>query len=147
MYQQTVDQAGLAGDKFLLSRVYHEMGVMLAETGELDQALITMRQAAVISRESGYAAGLAHSLIGLSYLYTRLGQIDEARIALREAMEWLQMLEDKAGLQFVTDRMARLNDNPDEMEEPPSQMGWVRTYVTLGEGKVYCEYESPLARA
>ena len=120
---------------------------MLAETGELDQALITMRQAAVISRESGYAAGLAHSLIGLSYLYTRLGQIDEARIALREAMEQLQMLEDKAGLQFVTDRMARLNDNPDEIEEPPSQMGWVRTYVTLGEGKVYCEYESPLARA
>jgi hypothetical protein len=43
--------------------------------------------------------------------------------------------------------MSQLDQNPAEMEEPPAQMGWVKTYVILIEGKVYCEYESPLAMA
>lgn len=64
-----MDQTGLAGDKFLLSRVYHEMDVMLSETGELDQALITMRQAASLGGEwwpleivSEWMRSLGHAL-------------------------------------------------------------------------------------
>ena len=119
----------------------------MAEMGDLDRAIIAMQQASAISREIGYAPALAHSLFGLSYLYTRLQQSDNARTALVESGDWFRLMEDQDCLQTVTDRLQKLDANPDEMEEPPAKMGWVKTYVTLIEGKVYCEYESPLARA
>ena len=145
-YEETLVQADLAGDRLLASRVYHGKASLFAELGELDQAIRVMHQAASISREIGYAPGLAHSLFGLSYLYARSQQTDNARAALVESAEWFQILEDQECLQAVKHRLRQLDENPAEMEEPPAQMGWVKTYVTLIEGKVYCEYESPLAK-
>jgi len=146
-YQQTLAQADLAGDLVMASRVYHGMATLMTEMGDLDQAIISMQQATAISRGIGYAPGLAHSLIGLSYLYTRAQQPDQSRVALVEAAEWFRLMEDQASLQTVTDFLRQLDENPNKVEEPPAQMGWIKTYVTLDEGKVYCEYESPMAWA
>ena len=144
-YQQALAQTDLSGDRLLASRVHHGLATLSVEMGDLDQAIIAMRQAAAISREIGYAPGLAHSLFGLSYLYARSKQTDNARAALLESAEWFRVMEDQECLKIVEQRMRQLDQNPAEMEKPPAQMGWVKTYVTLVEGKVYCEYESPLA--
>ncbi len=95
---------------------------------------------------SAKATGLAHSLVGFGYLYARQGQTKEALAALDESIEWFRLLEDQASLQFVSEGILQLN-NTNEFEQPPPHMSWVKTYVTLSEGKVFCEFESPMARA
>ena len=131
----------------MASRVYHGMASLAAAMDDLDLAINSMLKAAAISREIGFAPGLAHSLFSLSYLFARLEQTEESRAALLESAEWFQIMEDEECLQIVKQRLRKLDLDPGEIEEPPAQMGWVKTYVTLVEGKVYCEYESPLARA
>lgn len=146
-YQQALDQIDAqAGDKIMASRIHHEMAMLFTELGELEQAIGMMQQAVRTSREVGYASGLAHSLIGLSYLLAQLQQLDEARTALVEALEWLRLLEDETSIEVVNGRLQQLTNGTAPIEEPPAQMGWVKSYVTLVEGKVYCEFESPLAR-
>jgi len=146
-YRQALTQTDLAGDRLLASRVYHEMSNLLLDLGELEQAVDAMEQAAAISREIGYAAGLAHSLTGLGYLFIRLQRKAEARATLHEAAEWFHLMEDQDNLQNITLGLRQLDNNPDVLEASLAQMGWVKTYVALVEGKVYCEFESPLARA
>ena len=146
-YRQTLTQTDLAGDRLMASRVYHEMATLSIEMGDLEEAIADMQQAAEISREIGYAPGLAHTLIGLSYLFVRLQQTDEARSALMEAAANFRLMEDDANLQAVTERLHQLEGSPEGIEGSLAQMGWIRTYVTLVEGKVYCEFESPLAKA
>jgi tetratricopeptide (TPR) repeat protein len=145
VYQQTVDQAALAGDKVMLSRTHHETATLLAAMERWEEAAQSMHQAAAISREIGYATGAAHSLVGLGYLLSRQGDSKGSRAALLEAVHWFGMLEDAASSQYLTERLAQL-DSGTELDEPPTQMGWVKTFVTLSEGKVYCEFESPLAQ-
>lgn len=144
-YQQTLVQTDLAGDSVLASRVYHGMASLLAEMSELDQAILAMQQAVSISREIGIIPGLAHSLFALSYLFARTQQLDKARAALIESADGFKIMEDEACLQTVQQRLRQLEEDPAEMEEPPAQTGWVKSYISLVEGKVYCEYESPLA--
>ncbi|MCA9948528.1 MAG: AAA family ATPase [Anaerolineales bacterium] len=146
-YQQTLRYAELANDKFLLSRVYHEMATMFSNAGDNEQALSAMQHASAISREAGYAIGLAHSLVGLTYLHLNQDHFEEAREALIEAMEWFRLLEDDDGISYITNYLARVKPGSAVIEEPPARLGWVKTYVTLGEGKIYCEFESPLATA
>jgi DNA-binding SARP family transcriptional activator/predicted ATPase len=143
-YRQTLKQAELARDNILLSRVHHETATLLTELGDLESAFNAMHQAVDVSRESGYTTGLAHSLVGLAYLHTRQGKSEEARIAFKEAIECFKLLEDGASLEYVSKTIKEL-DVKYEIEQPPPNLGWVKTYVTLNEGKVYCEFESPLA--
>jgi predicted ATPase len=107
-YQQALAQTDLAGDRVLASRVYHELATLSVEMGDLDQAIIAMQQAAAISREIGYAPGLAHSLFGLSYLYARSQQTDNARAALLESADWFRVMEDQECLQIVEQRIRQL---------------------------------------
>ena len=110
----------LAVDKLLVSRVYHEMGTLRDQMGDMDQAIAAMKQAAAISREAGYAPGLAHSLVGLSYLYTRLQQTKKAHSALVEALQWFRIIEDQACIHIVDHRLRQLEDNP-ALNETPRQ--------------------------
>lgn len=130
----------------MTSRVHHALASLTAENGDTDIALGHLQRAVEISQEIGYAPGVAHSLTGLSYLYARSHQPDAARAVLQDALYWFQLMEDQAGIEVVSTRLKQLEDDPDSIIEPPSQMGWVKTHVTLSEGKVYCEFESPSAR-
>jgi len=98
-----------------------------------------------ISREIGYGSGIAHDLIALS---TLSAQRDEAATAceyLQEAITWLRLIEDQAGLDEAQARLQALKKGTLEALDPPAEMGWVKDHVTLTEGKVYCEFESPMA--
>jgi hypothetical protein len=105
-----------------------------------------MHQALSISQEIGYGPGIAHGLIALSDIQTQRGEWDVAREHLQEAMIWLRLIEDQAGLAQAQTRLRALERGSPEAMDSSTAKGWVRSHVALAEGKVYCEFESPMAQ-
>jgi hypothetical protein len=105
-----------------------------------------MHQALGISREIGYGPGIAHGLIALSDIQAQRGNVDVARQHLQEAMTWLQLMEDQTGLTQAQARLRALEQGAPEAMDPSTTRGWVKSHVALAEGKVYCEFESPMVQ-
>jgi hypothetical protein len=106
-----------------------------------------MERAVDISREIGYGPGIAHGLVTLSNLQAGGGRLDVVRQYLEEAITWLDLTEDKLGLASAQARLRALEQGT-FVETPlfSAPTGWVKGHVALAEGKVYCTFESPLAR-
>ncbi len=71
--------------------------------------------------------------------------VKEPREHLQEAITWLRLIEDQAGLSEAQAWLQALKEGTLEALNPPAEMGWVKDHVALAEGKVYCEFESPMA--
>ena len=145
-YQQALGHCQAAGDRLMTSRVHHTLASLHWDSGVLDQALDHMEQALSISREIGYSPGLAHALIALSYLRAQRGEADAAHELLQDALIWLRLTEDQTGLAEAQARLQALKQGIVTSVKPPATLGWVKAHVALAEGKVYCEFESPMAR-
>lgn len=145
-YQQALVHFQAAGDRLMISRAHHSLASLQWEVGEARQALDHMNQALVISREVGYGPGIAHGLITLSYLQAQENEIDLAKEHLREALTWLRLMEDRVGLAEARNRLQALEEAAPQVMEPPTNLGWFKAHVAVAEGKVYCEFESPMAR-
>jgi tetratricopeptide (TPR) repeat protein len=143
-YRQALEQCKAAGDRLMASRVHHALASVYLERGDSKQALDHMRQAVDISREIGHGQGIAHSLVMLSDLQSREGRLEVARQHLEEAIIWLRLTEDQAGLDQAQVRLHALEQGV--IEEDLLPISWIRTHVALAEGKVYCAFESPVAR-
>jgi tetratricopeptide (TPR) repeat protein len=146
-YQGALDHCQAAGDRLMTSRVHHTLAGLQWEAGAQEGALYYLDQALVISREIGYGPGIAHGLIALSDIYTRRGELDLACQLLQEAMTWLRLIEDEAGLSQAQARRRALERGTLEETDLSTTIGWVKSHVALTEGKVYCEFESPMAVA
>ena len=144
-YQQALDLFQAAGDRLMTSRVYHTLAGLEWEKGASHEALDYLHQALRISREIGYGSGIAHDLIVLSTLSAQRDEAVTACEYLQEAITWLRLIEDQAGLDEAQARLQALKKGTLEALDPPAEMGWVKDHVTLTEGKVYCEFESPMA--
>ncbi len=137
-YRQALDHCEATGDRLMASRVYHALANLQRDLGHPDAAREQMVQAVAVSREIGYGPGIAHGLVTLSALEAENGHPEAAEQHLAEARTWLSLTE---------------NETPAETEEAPAaagaflpiRVGWVKSHVTLPEGKVYCAFESPLA--
>jgi tetratricopeptide (TPR) repeat protein len=146
-YNQALAHCEAAGDRLMASRVHHALAGVHWERGAPDQSLNHMERAVDISREIGYGPGIAHGLVTLSDLQAQGGRLDLARQHLQEAITWLHLTEDKAGLAQAQDRLHALEQGTFvETTLFAAPIGWVKGHVALAEGKVYCTFESPLAR-
>jgi DNA-binding SARP family transcriptional activator/tetratricopeptide (TPR) repeat protein len=145
-YQEALDHCRAAGDRLMTSRVHHALASLHWEAGALDQALENIQQALAISQEIGYGPGIAHGLIALSDIQARRGDVDAAREHLQEAMTWLQLTEDQSGLTQAQTRLGALEKGVAQELDASTAKSWVKSHVTLTEGKVYCEFESPIAQ-
>jgi len=85
-------------------------------------------------------------LLALSDIQTQRSEWDVAREHLQEAMTWLRLIEDQAGLAQAQARLRALERGSPQAMDPSATKGWVKSHVALAEGKVYCEFESPMAR-
>jgi hypothetical protein len=105
-----------------------------------------MAQAVAISREIGYGPGIAHGLVTLSALEAQNGRPEAAEAHLAEARTWLSLTEAEDGTPRAgAERAAAFPQNA-AAPDLPIRLGWVKSHVTLPEGKVYCAFESPVAR-
>ena len=145
-YEQALTQTESAGDKLMTSRVHHALGSLMAQDRQNEAALEHLQRAVKISEAIGFAPGMAHGLVGLSYMYALTAQSHAARDALHDALNWFQLMEDPVGIEVASTRIKHLNQDPTSMTEPPPQMGWIKGHVVLNEGKIYCQFESPVAK-
>jgi tetratricopeptide (TPR) repeat protein len=145
-YRQALEVSAEAGDRLMVSRVHHALGGVHWQRGERALALEQMRQGVETSREIGYGPGIAHGLLALSHLQSQVGDLVVARELLADAITWLRLTEDGAGLQEAEARQQQLRqETPVQVALLHTEIGWVKSHVALAEGKVYCAFESPLA--
>lgn len=135
------------GQRVMTSRVLHALSMHHADQGTLDVAVDFMRRAIEVDRTIGYAHALGHDLIDLSNLHLLEGELAQARVAMLEAMVWFGFNEDDEARHLTRARLAELDAN--RALPMPSNLGrgGVKSHLSLGEGKVYCEFESPMRPA
>lgn len=145
-YQEALTHLQAAGDRLMVSRVHHALAGLHWETGALDRALEQMQEAVHLSGEIGYGPGIAHGHIATGRLHAQRGDRDTALEDLREGIRWLKLTADQVGLAEAQRLLHRLEGDALDSFEASAEMGWVKSHVVLEEGKVYCEFESPVAR-
>ena len=145
-YQRALALCQASGDQLMLSRVHHTLAGLQWEMGFPDQALAHLQHALRISREIGYGPGIAHGLMALGQFHAQQGERQTARRHFEEAITWLRLTEDQLGLAETQARLEALEQGILAGMDRPTAAGWVKSHVVLAEGKVYCEFESPMAR-
>jgi tetratricopeptide (TPR) repeat protein len=145
-YQRALALCQDSGDQLMLSRVHHTLASVQWEMGVPDQALAHLHHGLSISREIGYGPGVAYGLIALGHFHAQQGERHTARQHFEEAITWLQLTEDRVGLTETQAMLDALEQGTLADIDHPTTMGWVKSHVTLAEGKVYCEFESPMAQ-
>jgi tetratricopeptide (TPR) repeat protein len=134
----------LNGERVMHSRVLHALSMQHASQGALDAALGFMRRAIEVDRSIGYAHALGHDLVDISNLHVLQGEVAAARVAMQEALVWYGFIEDKDALASTRARLVELDANGGASVLPMGGRGGVKSHLSLGEGKVYCEFESPI---
>ena len=127
------------------SRALHALAMQCAETSDLEAGLRLMQRAVEIDRAIGYAHALGHDLVDLAHLHLRGDERLEARAALQEAMVWFGYTEDREAQASARAQLRELDSGVTPSTAVTSRQ-WVKSHLPLGEGKVYCEFESPLGR-
>lgn len=131
------------GERTMQTRALHALATRHAAQRDLDAALRLMQRAIDVDRAIGYAHGLGHDLVELARIHAERGERAQAQAALTEATVWFGFTENHDAL-----RATRAWIDAGASGTPPiatASAAWpgVKSHVTLGEGKVYCAFESP----
>jgi DNA-binding SARP family transcriptional activator len=145
--QAALKLTDLRGERVMQSRVLHALAMLHAADGALDAAVDQMRRVIEIDRAIGYGHALGHDLIDLSNLHLQAGEVSQARVALLEAMVWFGFADDDDAIASTRSRLAVLEADGPAAVLAMCTRGGVKSHLSLGEGKVYCEFESPLGQA
>ncbi len=145
-YEAALALAERCGERTMQSRALQALAARRMADGDTAAALQAMRRAIDADRGINYAHALGHDLVQLAWIHLRRGERAEARAALNEALVWFEYTEDAAGGTAVLAAVAELDAGRDPAaRELPGER--VVSHLPLAEGKVYCVFESPLARA
>jgi len=134
-------------ERTMQARALHALAMQYRTEGELDAAVRYLRQTIDVDRSINYAHALGHDLADLSDVHALRGERAEALAALKEALVWFAFVEDRAALESTGRRLADIEGGREIVPVGrPTDRGWVRSHLALSEGKVYCEFESPMAK-
>lgn len=136
----------LSGERVMHARVLHALATQQADREAWDLAIDFMRRAIEVDRTIGYAHALGHDLIDLSNLHLFKGEVAQARVAMLEALVWFGFNEDEDALDMTRARLTELDTLGATQLLANGSRGGVKSHLSLGEGKVYCEFESPMGQ-
>jgi DNA-binding SARP family transcriptional activator len=146
-YHRALEHFEAAGDRLMMSRAHHALAGLHRQEEKIPAAQEHLQQALAITRSIGYGLGIAYGLVALSDLQAQQGELAAARTHLHEAITWLQLIEDVPGLEDARTRLQALErDEVPKVKNLKLPGGWVKSHITLAEGKVYCAFESPMAQ-
>ena len=145
-YEEALQLSERSGERAMYSRALHALAMQRAALGEHEAALDLMRRAIEVDRSIGYAHALGHDLLDLSHIRLLRGELAEARVSLSEALVWFGFTEDADALNATRARLAELDANGAEGLLASSPRHGVKSHLPRSEGKVYCEFESPVRR-
>jgi tetratricopeptide (TPR) repeat protein len=143
-YEEAMKLSEQNGERALHSRAMHALAIQHATQGELDTAIVFMRRAIEVDRAIGYAHALGHDLVDLSNIHLFRGEVVEARVSLQEALVWFGFTEDADALTSTHARLIELDANSCTQPSQSTLRLGVKSHLPLSEGKVYCEFESPV---
>ena len=140
-YQAALQLSEQHGERTMHARALHAMAMHCAAQAQFEPALALLRRAIEVDRAIGYAHALGHDLVDLSDLHLARGEFVQARAALHEATVWFGFTEDESAIAATR---LRLRDVDARRDRPPvpEPTRWVKSHLDLGEGKVYCAFES-----
>jgi DNA-binding SARP family transcriptional activator len=145
-YEAALQLSERIGERAMHSRVLHALAMQHADQCELDEALALMRRAIEVDRSIGYAHALGHDLVDVARLHRLRGELAECRVALQEALVWFGYTEDADALHSTRNQLADLDATGSTPSPQDSMRRSVKSHLPLSEGKVYCEFESPMGR-
>jgi len=119
------------------------MAHVLRQRGDLQGALTDYQRALALCRASGnqlmlpphWAISMHNRVRGILLVSTS-----------RKRSTRLRLTEDQVGLTETQARLDALEQGTLADIDRPTTMGWVKSHVALAKGKVYCGFESPIAR-
>lgn len=129
------------------SRVLHALAMPHAAEGALDAAVDHMRRVSQIDRAVGYGHALRHGLIDLPSLHLQTCELSQARVAILVAMVWFGFVDDDDALGSTQARLAMLEGDGAAGVLSMGTGSAVKSHLSLGEGKVSCEFDSALRPA
>ncbi len=144
-YQQAQAFCEKVGDRLIRSRVSHAIAILHWEMQQGEAALQAIHEAVEISRVTGYLPGIAYGLVAQGYMEFQLDQREAAHQHLQAALLTLHLMGDEEGIGEVQKQLERLANGSLDLPEPSAVMNWIRSHIVLSEGKVYCEFELPIA--
>jgi hypothetical protein len=127
------------------SRALQALAIQARTEGVFGKALGFMQRAIDIDRAINYAHGLSHDLVELCAIHLALGEAQASRAALQEALTWCEFAGDRLAIELTQGWLTDLDAGRKPALVVSDRPGWVKSHVSLPEGKVYCEFESPLA--
>jgi predicted ATPase/DNA-binding SARP family transcriptional activator len=144
-YQRSLALSQNTGDRLMESRIYHTLANIYWSSRDHQQAIESMQQAIKVSEEIGYGPGIAHGLLALSYFYAQKNDVEACRKKLQEALSWLQLIEDHQSMANNQSQLKALENGDLSKISIPETTYWFKSHISLAEGKVYCEFESPMS--
>lgn len=133
------------GERTMESRALQALALDARSRGALDEAAELMHRAIEVDRAIGYAHALSHDLTELCAIHLQRGETQSAGAVLREALDWCELTGDTVATVSIAGWLADLDAGRTPELALAERPGWVKSHVPLPEGKVYCEFESPLA--
>lgn len=142
-YEEALSHSERYGERTMQSRALHALALQRVAENDLEAGLHLMRRALELDRAIGYAHALGHDLLDIARMHSMRAERAQSRAALQEAAVWFRYTDDTEGLTTARAQLSRLEAG--ESLLLPHRGEWVKSHLPLGEGKVYCEFESPLA--
>lgn len=94
-YKKSLDISEKGADKKAMSLAKNNIGALLAESGNYSEAIRWYNQSLQLRREIKYKFGIINTLSSLGYNFIKTGAYNDARYALREAMQMNGSLQNK----------------------------------------------------
>jgi DNA-binding SARP family transcriptional activator/Tfp pilus assembly protein PilF len=146
-YQAAVGTSERHGERTMQARALHALAMLCIDQDDLDGAIGLMERALAIDRAIGYAHALGHDLVDLCALHLRRGEKAQARSTLQEALVWFVCTDDSDAVTEARVALERFDEHAADPSRIVPRRSGVKSHVSLSEGKVYCAFESPLARS
>ncbi|BAY75426.1 TPR repeat-containing protein [Nostoc linckia NIES-25] len=106
-----------AEDEQELASIYHDLGVLKASKGEVDEAFALYNQSLEITQRIGDVQGKAATLHELAIFYENKGEVDEAIALFNQSLEIKERIGYVQGKAATLHRLGMIHANKGEVDE------------------------------
>ncbi|MEH1778014.1 MAG: tetratricopeptide repeat protein [Nostoc sp.] len=106
-----------AEDERELAAIYHCLGMLKANKGEVDEAITLYNQSLEINERIGNVQGKATTLQNLGVIYANKGEVDKAIALFNQSLEIKERIGDVQGKAETLHELGRIYANKGEVEQ------------------------------
>ncbi len=115
-YQQALNLCPTEDEKELAS-IYHHLGILKANKGEVDEAIALLNQSLEITQRIEYVQGKASTLHQLGMIYADKGEVDKAIALYNQSLEITQRIGNVKTKAATLNQLGILYTNKGEFEQ------------------------------